>query len=257
MHPVLFQIGPLIIYSYGVMLGAAVLLCAWGLGREAAVRNTDLRSLPKDAAYDLLFWTVAGGIIGARIFYVILYWDHFFASPLEVLMINRGGLAWQGGFLGGILAGTVWCKRRACALRPMLDLAAPYIALGQAVGRLGCFFNGCCYGKPWVHGIFFPVHNARLYPTQLYEAAGLFLIFIVLKIYAARIHQPRLPAGRQGMVFVMYLWLAAIERFIVEFFRADHDQLWWGLSLFQYIALGVFVAGLVFYKRCRGRVSRP
>ena len=234
MHPVLFQIGPFTIYSYGVMLGVAVLLCAWGFGKDAAKEG-----IPKDAAYDLLFWGVAGGIIGARIFYLVLYWDHFAAAPLEILMINRGGLAWQGGFLGGILAGTVWCKRRAYALRPMLDLAAPYIALGQAVGRLGCFFNGCCYGRPWVHGIFFPVHDARLHPTQLYEAAGLFLIFIILKIYAARPHS-------RGMVFVAYLWLAAIERFFVEFFRADHDTLWWGLSLFQYIAVGIFLVGLIY-----------
>ena len=245
MHPVLFQIGSFPVYSYGVMLGVAVLLCAWGFGRDASKKG-----IPKDAAYDLLFWTVVGGIIGARIFYVVLYRDYFSASPLEALMVNRGGLAWQGGFLGGILAGTVWCKRRGHALRSMLDLAAPYIALGQAVGRLGCFFNGCCYGKPWAHGIFFPVHDARLHPTQLYEAAGLFLVFIVLKIYAAKPHS-------RGMVFVAYLWLAAIERFFVEFLRADHDTLWWGLSLFQYIALGVFVAGIIFYKRCRGRVSRP
>ena len=240
MHPVLFQIGPLVVYSYGVMLALAVLLCAWGFGKDAAKTG-----VPKDAAYDLLFWTIAGGFIGARIFYVILYWDYFSASALEILMVNRGGLAWQGGFLGGFLTGTVWCKRRGHALRSMLDLVAPYIALGQAVGRLGCFFNGCCYGRPWAHGIFFPVHNARLYPTQLYEAAGLFFIFVVLKIYAAKPHS-------RGMVFVAYLWLAAIERFTVEFLRADHDTLWWGLSLFQYIALGVFIAGIVFYKRCRG-----
>ncbi|MBI3315077.1 MAG: prolipoprotein diacylglyceryl transferase [Candidatus Omnitrophica bacterium] len=233
MHPVLFQIGVFPVYSYGVMLALAVLLCAWGLGRDASKMG-----ISKDAAYDLLFWSVAGGIIGARIFYVTLYWDHFAAAPLEILM-NRWGLAWQGGFLGGILAGIVWCKRRAYALRPMLDLAAPYIALGQAVGRLGCFFNGCCYGRPWVHGIFFPVHNARLYPTQLYEAAGLLLIFIVLKIYAVK------PRSR-GMVFAMYLWLAAVERFFVEFFRADHDTLWWGLSLFQYIAVGIFLTGLIY-----------
>lgn len=229
------------------MLGVAVLLCAWGFGKDASKKG-----IPKDAAYDLLFWTVVGGIIGARIFYVILYRDYFSASPLEVLMVNRGGLAWQGGFLGGILAGTVWCKRRGHALRSMLDLAAPYIALGQAVGRLGCFFNGCCYGKPWAHGIFFPVHDARLHPTQLYEAAGLFFIFIVLKMYARRGDPCDRPQEGEykirpyGLIFVAYLWLAAIERFFVEFLRADHDTLWWGLSLFQYIALGIFFAGLAY-----------
>ena len=247
MHPVLLQIGPFTVYSYGAMLAAAVLVCAWGLGRDAAKMG-----LSKDTAYDLLFWTAAGGIIGARVFYVALYWEHFMEMPLEVLMLNHGGLAWQGGFAGGILAGFMWCKRRALPFRQMLDLAAPYVALGQAVGRLGCFFNGCCFGRPWLHGIYFPVYHQRLHPTQLYEAGGLFLIFIFLKFYAC------LPAGRrprwlhgQGTVFVMYLWLAAIERFSVEFFRADHEELRWGLSLFQYIAIAIFIAGIIAFKRSR------
>ncbi len=237
MHPVLFQIGPLVIYSYGVMLALAVLACALGLSKDAAKMG-----LSKDAACDLLFWTAAGGMIGARIFYVILYWDHFAATPLEIVMINRGGLAWQGGFAGGILAGFIWSKQRALPFRQMLDLAAPYIALGQAIGRLGCFFNGCCFGRPWRHGIYFPVHHAHLHPTQLYESVGLFAIFVLLKLYAAK---PR----AQGMVFVAYLWLASIERFSVEFFRADHDELRWGLSLFQYVAIVIFIAGIIAFKR--------
>ena len=237
MHPVLFQIGPFTVYSYGAMLAVAVLVCAWGLGRDAARTG-----MPKDMAYDLLFWTAVGGIAGARLLYVLLYRDYFAASPLEVLMLSHGGLAWQGGFAGGILAGFIWSRRRALPFRQILDLAAPYVALGQAIGRLGCFFNGCCFGRPWVHGIYFPVHAQRLHPTQLYEAGGLFLIFIVLKLTAAK---PR----AKGTVFVMYLWLAAIERFSVEFFRADHDELRWGLSFFQYIAIAIFIAGIAVYRK--------
>ena len=254
MHPVLLQIGPLTVYSYGAMLAVSVLVCAWGLSRDAAKIG-----LSKDAAYDLLFWAAAGGIIGARIFYVALYWEHFMEMPLEVLMLNHGGLAWQGGFAGGVLAGFIWSKRHTLPLSQILDLAAPYVALGQAVGRLGCFFNGCCFGKPWARGIFFPTHNARLHPTQLYEFAGLLLIFVFLKIYAAKLHRqacpPKLNAKaiqrRRGMVFVAYLWLAAIERFAVEFFRADHDGLWWGLSLFQYIAIIIFIASIIAFKKFR------
>ena len=122
-----------------------------------------------------------------------------------------------------------------------MDLTAPYIALGQSIGRIGCFFNGCCYGKPVAWGIYYPVHNARLYPTQLFETAGLFIIFLILKRAQSKPHEA-------GFVFVFYLWLAAIERFIVEFYRADHDFLWLGLSLAQYVALGVFAAGLILMK---------
>ena len=155
-------------------------------------------------------------------------------------MINRGGLAWQGGFAGGTLAGIWFARSRKLSLRKLLDLSAPYIALGQSIGRIGCFLNGCCFGKLWAGGFSFPGHEGRLHPTQLYETAGLFLIFIVLKITQRRPHSP-------GMLFVFYLWLAAIERFTVEFFRADHDTLWLGLSLFQYIAVGVFTAGIAVF----------
>ena len=91
MHPVLLQIGPFTVYSYGAMLAAAVLVCAWGLGRDAAKMG-----LSKDTAYDLLFWTAAGGIIGARIFYVALYREHFMGVPLEILMLNMAGLPGRG-----------------------------------------------------------------------------------------------------------------------------------------------------------------
>ena len=156
-------------------------------------------------------------------------------------MLQKGGLAWQGGFLGGTLAGVWFVRRKKLSLRPVLDLVAPYIALGQSIGRIGCFFNGCCYGKPVAWGIYFPTHGARLHPTQLYEMAGLFIIFLILKYTRGREHQ-------SGFIFVYYLVLAAIERFVVEFFRADHDILGLGLSLAQFIALGVFVAGLILMK---------
>jgi prolipoprotein diacylglyceryltransferase len=101
--------------------------------------------------------------------------------------------------------------------------------------------NGCCYGKPVAWGIYYPVHNARLYPTQLFEVFGLFIIFLILKKAQNKPHQA-------GFIFVYYLWLAAIERFIVEFYRADHVTYWLNFSLAQFVALGVFAVGLVLMK---------
>ena len=239
MHPILCQIGPLTIYSYGVMLAAAALVCAFLLSRGAVKAG-----IRRETVYDLVFWVVLGGIIGARIFYIVISWGYFADNPLEMLMINRGGLAWQGGFAGGLLAGLWFARSRKLPLPKLLDLSAPYIALGQSIGRMGCFFNGCCYGKPWAFGLFFQGHETPLHPTQLYETAGLFFIFTVLKIAQRHPHPP-------GMVFVFYLWLAAIERFTVEFFRADHDTLWLGLSLFQYIALAIFIAGIAVFLRVK------
>ncbi|MBI3602173.1 MAG: prolipoprotein diacylglyceryl transferase [Candidatus Omnitrophica bacterium] len=225
------------IYSYGVMIALAVVVCTWLLNRDAKVYK-----IPSDVIYDFMFWSVGGGILAGRIFYIFLMWDYFRQNPLEMIMIQHGGLAWQGGLGGGLLAGIWFVRRQKLPLRLFLDLGAPYIALGQSIGRIGCFFNGCCYGKPVAWGIYFPIHEARLHPTQLYESAGLFLAFLILKYAQTKSH-------RQGMIFVLYLWLGAMERFVVEFFRADHDHHWMGLNLFQYIALGIFVVGIVLLRR--------
>ena len=236
MHPILFTIGPITIYSYGVMLATAVLICTFLLSIDAKRYN-----ISQETAYDLVFWCILWGIIGARIFYVFIEWSYFSDNFLEILMLQKGGLAWQGGFLGGTLAGVWFARRKKLSLRPLMDLTAPYIALGQSIGRIGCFFNGCCYGKPVSWGIYFPTHHAKLYPTQLFEVLGLFIIFLILKKAQGKPHQA-------GYIFIFYLWLAAIERFIVEFYRADHDLLWGQLSLAQFIALGVFATGLVLMK---------
>lgn len=239
MHPILFQIGPITIYSYGVLLAIAVVVCSLLLSLDAKRIGVS-----QDTVFDFMFWLVTGGIIGARIFYIMISWDFYSSNLSQIIMLNQGGLAWQGGFLGGVVAGIWFIRIKKLNLRQWMDLAAPYIALGQAIGRLGCFFNGCCYGKPWAFGIYFPVHQAKLYPTQLFEAGSLLLIFFLLRYYQK-------SSPRPGLVFVGYLWLAAIERFIVEFYRADQGTWVWGLSLFQYIAVAVFISGIIIFARFR------
>jgi phosphatidylglycerol---prolipoprotein diacylglyceryl transferase len=236
MFPEICKIGPFTFYSYGVMLALAVLLCTFLLGRDARQHN-----ISREVIFDLVFWCVLWGIVGARIFYIFLNIPYFMSNPLEIPMLQKGGLAFQGGFLGGALAGVWFIRNKKLPLRLLLDLSAPYLALGQAIGRVGCFLNGCCYGRPVDWGLYFPVHEAKLHPTQLYEAFGLLLIFVILKTAQRKVHQA-------GYIFVLYLWLAAIERFTVEFFRADHTTLWLGLSLFQYVALCIFLSGLVLFR---------
>ena len=234
MHPIICQIGPFKIYSFGVMLSVAVITCAIFLNRDARRHN-----LTSEFIFDLIFWVLMGGILGARLFYIFLNQNYFMANPAEIVMIANGGIAWQGGLVGGGLTGYFLIKKNHLPLWPTLDLVAPYIALGHAIGRIGCFLNGCCYGKevPW--GIYFPVHHAYLHPTQLYESFSLFVIFLILK--KAQGWFTAVP----GKVFVLYLLLASLERFIVEFFRADHTFTWLGLSVFQIISL--VVMGVAFY----------
>lgn len=235
MHPILFQIGDFPIHTYGLMLAVAFLVCTFLLSKDFTKASLDSAKV-----YDLMISILVGGLLGAKIFYVMISWGDF-TDHWEPLL-SRSGLAWQGGFAGGLLGGFWFVKKHALPLRIVMDLASPYIALGQAIGRLGCFAEGCCYGKPASWGLYFPVHHAHLHPTQLYETAMLFAAFLFLR----QARNFRLP---DGMVFVLYMCLAAAERFIVEFFRADHGGLLWGLSLFQYIAIGIFIAaGILFFR---------
>ncbi len=236
MIPVLWQIGPVTIYSYGVMLAVAAVVCGWLFGRDASRRL----GIEREAAVDLVFWTLLGGIAGARVFYIILNWSFFAQDPLEMIMLQHGGLAFQGGLIGGALTGAWIIYRRRWPAWKVLDMAAPYLALGHGIGRIGCFLNGCCYGRPVPWGVYFPVHHDHLHPTQLYAAAALVVICLVLKIYQRR----RPPVGR---VFAAYCVLAGVKRFIIEFFRADHMALWGGLSVFQYVAFGIIAVGAVLW----------
>ncbi len=242
MHPAIFQIGPFTVYSFGILLAVAIVVATVGLSRDA-------RSLgiAREKIYDFIFWTVLAGIAGARLFYIILNFGYFVDHPSELIMVQKGGLAWQGSLIMGSIVGIFYIRKNKWPLGKFLDLVAPYAALGQAIGRIGCFFNGCCYGKVCATGgLYFPVHDAVLYPTQLYDSFGLFIIFLVLKRY-----QKFLKID--GQVFLLYLALAASLRFVVEFFRADHNALWLQLSIFQWICLVIIAVAWYAHTHLQSR----
>lgn len=212
------------------MFAVAVVVCAFFLSKDA-----NKVQISTEFIYDLMFTVVLAGVIGARVFFILLNFAFFLENPLEIIMIQKGGLAFQGGFIGAALAGLIFIRQRKQSIGKILNLVAPYIALGHAIGRLGCFLNGCCYGKPVSWGIYFPVHDAHLHPTQLYEAFGLVVLFFILKKIQS-------TSKDNGIVFVYYLLCAAALRFSVEFYRADHFELYLGLSVFQWMCVGLFVS---------------
>lgn len=239
MFPIICKIGPVTIYAYGLMFAVAVMLCTFLLSRDAGKIG-----IKQDIIFDLAFWVIAAGILGARLFYILLHPEFFAGNPLEIVMLQNGGLAWQGGLIFACAAGAVFLKKRGLPLWGVLDLAAPYAALGQSIGRVGCFLNGCCYGRevPW--GVFFPVHQAHLHPTQLYLSFGLLILFFLLKAYQKASH-------RAGGVFTFYVFLDALLRFVVEFFRADHDGFVFGLSIYQGVCLGFMASAVYVHTRLK------
>ncbi len=243
MHPLIGHLGPVTIYSFGLMLVVAVLLCSFLLSKDAKALG-----ISQEVIYDFVFWVILAGVLGARIFFIILNFSAFAADPKQIIMITNGGLAWQGGLVLGGLAGLFFAYQKKLSLSVLADLSAPYLALGQAIGRIGCFLNGCCYGRETSWGIYFPVHQSRLHPTQLYDTGMLLVIFFLLKVLQKR-------SLIRGEVFCAYLMLASLERFINEFFRADHINTVVGLSIFQLISCAVFVLGWFLWFRLQ-RISK-
>ncbi len=246
MRPVLFYIFGWPVHSYGFMLAVAFLIAIIGVGR--AVKKEDIKF---ETIIDLATWVLIGAIVGARLVYVITEYRSFIYSPWwEVFRVNSGGLAFHGGLLGGFLAGYWFVQRKKIFPWKLADIVAPYIALGYAIVRVGCFLNGCCYGKvahvPWALQCAANDFALR-HPTQLYSMIGSFLLFFIL--LAMRNHR-----HFHGFLFLFYVGSYSIMRFIVEIFRESPMVYPW-LSLAQLVCviLAVVSFGLILILEARYR----
>ena len=222
MHPILLKFGPLTIYSYGVMVALG-----FGIGSILVYRRAAEFKVDKGIVLDLFIVILISGIIGARLFYVSLDLGYYARQPLEILNLSKGGLAWFGGFFAALVAAAFCSRKWKLNFWTVADLAAPYVALGQAFGRVGCFLNGCCYG-------------IGRHPVQLYSVAMLFAIFVVLVMWQRR-------RRFEGEVFLGYSLLYSFKRFFIEFLRGDNPKVLSGLTFFQVISVAVFSAALVIF----------
>ncbi len=221
MHPVLFELGPFQIRFYGLMYAVGILCALYILRREVKRKGIPLTD---DQIMNFLMFVVLGGIIGARVYYVVLSWDNYSHTPGEIVKIWHGGLAIHGGIIGGVLVGWWLTRRYQIAFWRMADVIALPLILGQTFGRFGNFMNGDAHGlpttMPW--GIVFPPTSIAgyeypgipLHPTMLYELVCNALIFLTLwKI--------RTIPWKDGFVCCLYVILYSTGRFVVSFFRAD------------------------------------
>ena len=245
MLPVFLRLGPLTFHTYGLLIALGVLLCLQ-LTIKLAVRGGAPKAQASEAFHALLVYGVIGGILGGRLAYVLNFPADFAGDWVSVFKIWEGGLVSYGGLLGMLAGFALWHRGNpAFPWRRALDWLAPGMAFGHALGRLGCFAAGCCYGRPtevpWavtftnpgtLAPLFVPVH-----PTQLYESGFLVALgFLLLK----RSERQR----ADGALFLEYLLIYSVGRFCLEVFRGDPRFA--GLTSGQWMSLAVFIiaAGL-------------
>ena len=232
MLPEICHIGPFTIYSYGLLLVIAFFVCAW-LSRLQAVKE----KMDGEQIFNLCFYVFIFGIIGSRIFYVLINARFYLDNPLEIIMLQHGGMAWFGGVIFGTSGAILFIRKHKMNLLRSLDLLAPFIALGQAIGRIGCLLNGCCFGRESKFGLYFKLFDQVLIPTQLYSSLLLLLIFYILRFKQDHKHLP-------GEIFCSYLFLYSLKRFFIEFLRNDSPRIFYGLTFFQILCLVMFFTSL-------------
>jgi phosphatidylglycerol:prolipoprotein diacylglycerol transferase len=247
MHPILLKLGPVTLYTYGLMLVVAFLVAAGFAARAVRVLPAGRRPLSPEQAVDVTCAALLGGLIGGRLFYVARSWEAFAERPLDILAVWHGGLIWYGGFLGGVLAGWLYIRAQRLSFLRVADHLIPFAAIGHAIGRVGCFLNGCCYGRPtesWC-GVVFPQQGTPVLPTQLFEAAGLAALYPLLRSAQRR------SGTRPGDVLGVYLVAYGLLRFAIEFLRGDQTAAWAGLTLQQLISIGMMIIGMIFLRPSR------
>mgnify|MGYP006287377781 FL=1 len=251
MYPVLFQIGGISLYTYGLFI-------ALGFIAGIAIAKAEARRLGRspERITDLCFFILIAAIVGSRVFYVLTTPSTFLESPLEVFKIWNGGLVFYGGFIGALITVAVYLKRHAMPLWETLDILAPAMAFGHFLGRIGCFFAGCCFGKscdlPWAITFTHPETLAppgiALHPTQLYSAGANLAIFGILWLTRTR-------KGFSGQTALTYVILYGISRGIIEIFRADFRGhfLFGTISISQLISVLFALAAAVLWAYLKGR----
>jgi len=241
-NPVAFELGPLEIRWYGILIASAVLL-----GTVIAMREVERQRINPDHFLNILLAAIPAAFIGARVYYVIFNWDYYREYPRDIVAIWEGGLAIHGALLAAFLVSFLLVRKYKISFWQGVDIAAPSIVLGQAIGRWGNFFNQEAYGYevnpesiPWAMYI----DGAYRHPTFLYESIwdlGIFIFLLWLK---------RRANIKQGDIFLSYILLYSAGRFVIEGFRTDSLMLTSSIRVAQAISLLIILiaAALLFYR---------
>ncbi|MCM3491192.1 prolipoprotein diacylglyceryl transferase [Alkalihalophilus marmarensis] len=244
---IFLDIGPFTIYWYGVIIGLGVFL-----GYILASRESVRLGMPKETFADLLLFAIPISIISARIYYVTFRWEQFADDPIRVFYIWEGGIAIHGALIGGVLTAYVFTKRHNLSFWQLVDVAAPSILLGQAIGRWGNFMNQEVYGGPvtreFLEGLMLPefiinqmyINGTYYHPTFLYESIWN-LLGVALLLYLRRVNL------KQGEIFFTYVIWYSVGRFFIEAIRLDYLLIFGVLKTAQVISIVLVIGAVILW----------
>lgn len=257
LNRIFLDVGPFTIYWYGVIIGFGVFL-----GYLLASRESVKRGMPKETFADLLLFAIPISIISARIYYVIFRWEQFADQPIRVFFIWEGGIAIHGALIGGVLTAYFFTKKHNLSFWQLVDVAAPSILLGQAIGRWGNFMNQEVYGGPvtreYLENLLLPefiinqmyINGTYYHPTFLYESLWS-LVGVILLLWLRRVNL------RQGEIFFTYVIWYSVGRFFIEGIRLDYLLIGGVLKTAQVISIVLVVGAVILWVYRRQQPGTP
>jgi len=225
---ILFKLGPITIYKLGFFVALGMLV-----GMYLVLKEARRKGLNEDDVLNFTMPIIIFGFIGARLLFVLLDLAFYLENPAMILHVNEGGLSFHGAILGGLIAAVIYTRMKKISFYKLADTVAPSLALGYGIGRIGCDIYGKVTNVPWA----VVVDGVPRHPAQLYSALAGFIIFMIL-------WNRRKKTRYDGELFVNFVMLYSIYRFIIEFFR---DSVMVGsLSVAQWVSLGLVVLGVIY-----------
>ncbi|MBU4216518.1 prolipoprotein diacylglyceryl transferase [Candidatus Parcubacteria bacterium] len=250
-NPILIELGPIKIHWYGLFIVLGILSALYII-----IKLADYYKINKDDIIDISFWIIIFGILGGRAYDVLLEWPYYLGHPANIIKIWQGGLAIHGAIIAGLAATIYLTKKKSIPLLPFLAIITPGLALAQAIGRWGNYFNQELFGLPtklpwgipidFIHRVPDYYYDNFFHPTFLYESLGNLMIFLILISLHYLVRKNKIKTTAEEIIIATYLILYSILRFSLEFIKIDQTPIIFSLRFPQIISIAIVISSIIW-----------